>query len=77
MIFAILLAWSAIVLNAPVLSFTLSVARFRMVGCLIPRAGLQSTALHKYKGMSLYLIIVTGLLLCVSPFLHFLIYLKF
>lgn len=28
-------------------------------------------ALHKYKGMSLYLIIVTGLLLCVSPFLAF------
>lgn len=28
-------------------------------------------ALHKYKGASLYLIIITGLLLCVSPFLAF------
>ncbi|MBR7465373.1 hypothetical protein, partial [Klebsiella pneumoniae] len=26
---------------------------------------------HKYKGASLYLIIITGLLLCVSPFLAF------
>ena len=28
-------------------------------------------ALHKYKGVSLVIIIITGLLLCVSPFLAF------
>ncbi len=45
-----------------------------MVGCLIPAWLVYKVpALHKYKGMSLYLIIVTGLLLCVSPFpRHFL-----
>lgn len=73
MIFAILLAWSAIVLNEPVLSFTsICSPIFGMVGCLIPAWLVYKVpALHKYKGMSLYLIIVTGLLLCVSPFLAF------
>ncbi|WP_113640734.1 amino acid permease [Escherichia albertii] len=73
MVFAILLAWSAIVLNAPVLSFTsICSPIFGMVGCLIPAWLVYKVpALHKYKGMSLYLIIVTGLLLCVSPFLAF------
>ncbi|EER8424809.1 TPA: hypothetical protein KK808_002581 [Escherichia coli] len=73
MIFAILLAWSAIVLNAPVLSFTsICSPIFGLVGCLIPAWLVYKVpALHKYKGMSLYLIIVTGLLLCVSPFLAF------
>ena len=72
MIFAILLAWSAIVLNAPVLSFTsICSPIFGMVGCLITALVYKVPALHKYKGMSLYLIIVTGLLLCVSPFLAF------
>ncbi len=73
MVFAILLAWSAIVLNAPVLSFTsICSPIFGMVGCLIPAWLVYKVpALHKYKGASLYLIIVTGLLLCVSPFLAF------
>lgn len=73
MIFATLLAWSAIVLNAPVLSFTsICSPIFGMVGCLIPAWLVYKVpALHKYKGMSLYLIIVTGLLLCVSLFLAF------
>ncbi|EEP0952571.1 hypothetical protein HA015_000508 [Salmonella enterica] len=73
MIFAILLAWSAIVLNAPVLSFTsICSPIFGMVGCLIPAWLVYKVpALHKYKGASLYLIIITGLLLCVSPFLAF------
>jgi amino acid permease len=73
MIFAILLAWSAIVLNAPVLSFTsICSPIFGMVGCLIPAWLVYKVpSLHKYKGASLYLIIITGLLLCVSPFLAF------
>ena len=73
MLFAILLAWSAIILNAPVLSFTsICSPIFGMVGCLIPAYLVYKVpALHKYKGTSLTIIIITGLLLCVSPFLAF------
>lgn len=73
MVFAILLAWSAVALNAPVLSFTsLSSPIFGLVGCLIPAwLAIKVPALHKFKGVSLVIIIITGLLLCVSPFLAF------
>lgn len=73
MIFAVLLAWGAIILNAPVLSFTsICSPIFGMVGCLIPAYLVYKVPmLHKYKGASLYLIIFTGILLCVSPFLAF------
>lgn len=73
MIFTILLSWGAIVLNAPVLSFTsICSPILGLVGCLIPAYLVyQVPALHKYKGVSLYIIIITGLLLCVSPFLAF------
>lgn len=74
MIAAILLAWGAIVLNAPVLSFTsICSPIFGLVGCLIPAYLVYKVPmLHKYKGIALYIIIITGLLLCVSPFLAFL-----
>lgn len=50
MIFAILLASSAIVLNAPVLSFTsICSPIFGMVGCLIGVAGLQSTSIAQIQ----------------------------
>lgn len=64
---------SAIVLNAPVLSFTsICSPIFGMVGCLIPAWLVYKVpALHKYKGVSLVIIVITGLLLCVSPFLAF------
>lgn len=73
MIFAILLAWSAIVLNAPVLSFTsICSPIFGLIGCLIPAWLVYKVpALHKYKGLSLKIIIITGLLLCISPLLAF------
>ncbi|WP_312778031.1 hypothetical protein [Pseudescherichia sp.] len=73
MIFAILLAWSAIVLNAPVLSFTsICSPIFGMIGCLIPAWLVYKVpTLHKYKGLSLKIIIITGLLLCISPLLAF------
>lgn len=73
MLFTILLSWGAIVLNAPVLSFTsICSPIFGLVGCLIPAYLVyQVPALHKYKGVGLYIIIITGLLLCVSPFLAF------
>lgn len=74
MIAAILLAWGAIVLNAPVLSFTsICSPIFGLVGCLIPAYLVYKVSmLHKYKGVALYIIIITGILLCVSPFLAFL-----
>ncbi|KGQ70312.1 membrane protein [Chelonobacter oris] len=74
MVFAILLAWSAIVLNAPVLSFTsICSPIFGFVGCLIPAYLVYNVpTLFKYKGLALHLIIFTGILLCVSPFLAFL-----
>ncbi|BDM63699.1 membrane protein [Shewanella sp. NFH-SH190041] len=73
MIFTILLSWSAIVLNAPVLSFTsICSPIFGLVGCLIPAYLVYRVPmLHKYKGAGLYIIIATGLLLCISPFLAF------
>nr|WP_314263796.1 hypothetical protein [uncultured Moellerella sp.] len=73
MVFAVLLAWGAIILNAPVLSFTsICSPIFGMVGCLIPAYLVYKVPmLHKYKGASLLLIIFTGILLCVSPFLAF------
>ncbi|MGJ7167939.1 hypothetical protein [Morganella morganii] len=73
MVFAVLLAWGAIILNTPVLSFTsICSPIFGMVGCLIPAYLVYKVPmLHKYKGISLYLIIFTGMLLCVSPFLAF------
>lgn len=72
-LFAILLAWSAVALNAPVLSFTsICSPIFGLVGCLIPAwLVLKVPALHKYKGTSLVIIIITGILLCISPFLAF------
>lgn len=74
MISAILLAWGAIVLNAPVLSFTsICSPIFGLVGCLIPAYLVYKVPmLHKYKGIALYIIIFTGILLCISPFLAFL-----
>ncbi|MDW1149971.1 amino acid permease [Mannheimia haemolytica] len=74
MLFSILLAWSAIVLNAPVLSFTsICSPIFGLVGCLIPAYLVYKVpALFKYKGLALNIIIITGILLCISPFLTFL-----
>ncbi|MDE9487460.1 hypothetical protein [Xenorhabdus bovienii] len=73
MIFAILLAWGAIILNAPVLSFTsICSPIFGIVGCLIPSYLVYKVpSLHHYKSASLILIIFTGILLCISPFLAF------
>ncbi|WP_286995466.1 hypothetical protein [Shewanella sp.] len=73
MVFTILLSWSAIVLNAPVLSFTsICSPIFGLVGCLIPAYLVYRVpTLHKYKGVGLYVIIATGILLCISPFLAF------
>lgn len=71
--FIILLAWGAIVLNLPILSFTsISSPIFGLVGCLIPAYLVYKMPhLHKYKGLATNLIIITGILLCISPILAF------
>ena len=73
MVFTVLLSWGAIVLNAPVLSFTsICSPIFGLVGCLIPAYLVyQVPFLYQYKGVALKIIIATGILLCVSPFLAF------
>lgn len=74
MVFTVLLSWGAIVLNAPVLSFTsICSPVFGLVGCLIPAYLVyQVPFLQQYKGTGLKIIIATGVLLCLSPFLAFL-----
>lgn len=69
----ILMAWGAQVTNLPILSFTsICSPIFGLVGCLIPALLVyRIPELHKYKGFSLIVIIITGLLLCISPFLAF------
>lgn len=71
---AILLSWGAIVLNAPVLLFTsLCSPIFGLVGCLIPvYLVYRIPLLHKYKGVTSWIIIITGVLLCISPALKLL-----
>ncbi|ABQ13100.1 aromatic amino acid transport family protein [Dichelobacter nodosus] len=73
MFFAIILAWSAVVLNAPVLMFTsICSPIFGLVGCLIPAYLVYKVDfLRKYRGISLHLIIITGFLLLISPLLAF------
>ncbi|WP_064607128.1 amino acid permease [Photobacterium sp. J15] len=73
-LFIILLAWGAVAINAPILSFT-SVCSpvFGLVGCLIPAYLVYKVPhLAKYKGMATNIIIFTGILLCISPLLAFL-----
>lgn len=72
-IFTVAIAWGAIVLNLPVLMFTsICSPIFGIVGCLIPAWLVYKVpSLHRYKGASLYLIIFTGIMLCISPFLKF------
>lgn len=69
----ILLAWAAISSNFPILSFTsISSPIFGLVGCLIPAYLVYKVpSLSKYRGGATRLIILTGILLLISPFLAF------
>jgi amino acid permease len=71
--FIIVLAWGVIRLNVPVLYFTsISSPIFGLVGCLIPVwLVFKVKALERYRGRSLLVIVLTGALLCLSPFLAF------
>ncbi|WP_370555275.1 hypothetical protein [Edwardsiella tarda] len=69
----IFMAWGAQVTNLPILSFT-SVCSpiFGLVGCLIPAwLVYRVPALHRLKTPTLWLVIITGILLCISPLLAF------
>ncbi|MEI8055488.1 MAG: hypothetical protein WCH10_05785 [bacterium] len=73
LLFTIIVPWGAIALNLPVLSYTLVCSPiFGLVGCLIPAYLVYRVpSLHKYKGLGLKIIIATGIMLIISPFLSF------
>nr|WP_086004114.1 amino acid permease [Photobacterium sp. SKA34] len=66
-VFIIVIAWAAVALNLPILSFTsICSPIFGIVGCLIPAYLVYKVpVLNKYKGTATYLIIITGILLCI------------
>ncbi len=70
----ILIAWLAIILNFPVLSFTsICSPIFGLIGCLIPAyLVLKVKELHSLKTPALWFIIFAGILLVISPFLELL-----
>lgn len=73
LVFTVLLAWGAVLQDFPVLAFTsISSPIFALIGCLIPAYLVYRVPeLHRYKGGALYIIIATGILLFISPFLAF------
>lgn len=71
--FIILLPWSAIILNIPILDFTsICSPIFGVVGCLIPAILVyRIPGLNPYKGIGTFITIFTGILLVISPLLAF------
>lgn len=72
-VFTVFIAWLAVLLNIPVLSFTsICSPVFGLIGCLIPVYLVYKVpSLYKLKTPSLWLIIFVGILLVVSPFFAF------
>lgn len=72
-VFIIILPWTAVVLNLPILRFTsICSPIFGIIGCLIPAMLVYRVpGLHKYKGLAVYITIFTGILLIISPLLAF------
>lgn len=72
-VFIILLAWSIVILQVPILYFTsISSPVFGLIGCLIPAYLVYRVeSLRSLRSRSLPLIVFTGLLLIVSPFFAF------
>lgn len=73
LVFAVTVCWLAIALNLPVLKLlSLLGPIFGIIACLIPAyLCYKVDFLKKYRGISLGLIALTGVLLLVSPFLNF------
>ncbi len=74
MIFIVLVAWSAALLNFPILYFTsICSPIFGIIGCFIPVILVyKSDSLRKYRGFIPFIVVITGILLVLSPFLAFL-----
>ena len=72
-VFLVILATGNTILDWKILYYTLLCSPiFGIVGCFIPCYLVYKVPeLHKYKGPHLYLIIIVGVLLCLSPFLAF------
>ena len=72
-VFTVLVAWSAAVLNFKILYFTsICSPIFGIIGCFIPVILVYSNeGLRKYRGFVAYIIVITGILLVISPFLAF------
>jgi serine transporter len=73
-LFVVALTFAVIRLNVPVLHFTsISSPIFGLVGCLIPAwLVLKVPLLARYRNLSLIVVVLTGFLLIISPFLAFL-----
>ena len=73
LVFSVMIAWWAVLQNFQVLAFTsICSPIFALIGCLIPAYLVYRVPeLRHYKGVSLYIIIATGILLFISPFLAF------
>ncbi len=73
-IFTIIVAWCAALLNFPILYFTsICSPIFGIVGCFIPVILVyKSESLRKYRGIVTYVVSATGILLVISPFFAFL-----
>ena len=71
LVFAVSVSWGAIVLNAPILKLLSFLGPILgCIGCLIPAYLVYKVgSLRKYKGMVLNLIVFSGVLLVVSPFI--------
>lgn len=72
-IFTVFFAWTSILLNLPILYFTIICSPiFGIIGCFIPAILVyKNENLKKYRGIATYIVIITGILLCLSPFLAF------
>ena len=72
--FIVLVAWGSTLLNVPILYFTsICSPIFAIIGCFIPVILVyRSDQLKKYRGIQSFIVILTGILLVISPFLAFL-----
>ncbi|MCF7790545.1 MAG: hypothetical protein K9M56_00980 [Victivallales bacterium] len=72
-VFIILVAWISTIINFPILYFTsICSPVFAIIGCFIPVLLVyRSDRLKKYRGAEAYIIIITGILLFISPLLAF------
>ncbi|HJO92287.1 MAG TPA: amino acid permease [Victivallales bacterium] len=72
-VFIILIAWVAIIINTPILYFTsICSPIFGIIGCFIPVILVyKSEKLKQYRGIIPIIVIITGILLVISPFLAF------